>query len=252
MSQFFYVDVDAKFAIFSYTENVKSHFFTQNMKFSNKTGNVARDLKKRPKYLKKHPFHTYKRKKHVALLFRLRCCIFGRPILKQNIVAKKCSIFDGSWTFQPIIPKLCFRARFVSSSLGWKVDKLLFCQKRAFLVHFWVCKLLENWMKRHTLKSKILVCGWNWWSDDFNFTVPKHLIIVTLLYFVSPSLGWKVDKLLFRQKWVVLVHFGLVSCWKSDPKDTLWSPKFWFVGQISDLVASTSQFQSVFFGSDFQ
>ena len=47
---FFYVDVDGKFAIFSYTENVKSHFFTQNMKFSNKTGNVARDLKKRAKY----------------------------------------------------------------------------------------------------------------------------------------------------------------------------------------------------------
>ena len=46
---FFHVDVDVKFAIFSYTENVKSHFFTQNMKFSNKTGNVARDLKKRPK-----------------------------------------------------------------------------------------------------------------------------------------------------------------------------------------------------------
>ena len=125
MSQFFYVDVDVKFAIFSHTENVKSHFLTQNMEFSNKTWNVARDLKKCPKYLKKHLFHTYKRTKHVALLLRLRSCIFGRPILKQNIVAKKCSIFDGSWTFQPIIPKLCFRARFVSSSLGQKPYKLL-------------------------------------------------------------------------------------------------------------------------------
>ena len=47
---FFYVGVDVKFAIFSYTESVKSHFLTQNIEYSNKTWNVVRDLKKRPKY----------------------------------------------------------------------------------------------------------------------------------------------------------------------------------------------------------
>ena len=93
---FFYVDVDVKFAIFSHTESVKSHFLTQNIEFSTKTWNVARDLKRRSKYQKKLPLHTNKRKKHVALLFRLRSCIFGRPIFKQNIVARKCSIFDGN------------------------------------------------------------------------------------------------------------------------------------------------------------
>ena len=47
---FFYVGVDVKFAIFSYTESVKSHFLTQNIEYSNKTWNVFIDLKNLSKY----------------------------------------------------------------------------------------------------------------------------------------------------------------------------------------------------------
>ena len=98
------------------------------------------------------------------------------------------------------------------------------------------------WSKILLLKNAAFLMGVGLSNQSFQNCVSE-------LVLWAPRLAEKWTNSFFVKNELFWYIFESVNCWKTEWKDTLWSPKFWFVGEIDGLTTSTSLFQNTWLSS---